>query len=233
MKVLVILLMSFVFLIGAEENSFDVSPAPVSQIPSADGETNTRMKATSISASYDDFDISGFGLQLGKQDGEKDGAINKSGSIITLSGTGDGLDASLIAVNAALLWEKYNQTPDGAPYTLFYGLDISYMYMNAYNDNFEIDVYTLMYGGVGGVQYNIHTTDMIFSPFALAKYLMGSYEAEVWAGGYAYTEGDIEPILSTSFGFDIYFKSLNSTLSAMIKSDENSDSTMLSYTWYW
>jgi hypothetical protein len=222
----------------ASEEGFDLAPTPVSQSEVKAGEVENMFRATLINSSIDvgddTFDISGFGAQFAKKEGTSDGATNKSGTIMTLSGSSDTLDTTVVSVNAAYLWEKYNTTQDGSRFTIFYGGDFSYTYSNAYNEDFELDIYMMLYGGTLGIQYNIHSGEVIISPFAVAKYLFGSYESEIWVGdGYASQSDSIDPMLTQSFGFDVYFKSLGSTLSAMVKSDSSSQTTILSYAWFW
>lgn len=224
----------------AGEDGFDLAPTPVSQSQLEAGKTENMFRVTSISSSVDvgddSFDISGFGVQFGKKDGEEGGAINKAGSIMTLSGSGGGIDTSLVTVNAALLWENYNKTQDNAPFTLFFGGDFSYTYANANDDahDAELDLYLTTYGGTAGVQYNIHSPSTVISPFAVFKYLMGNYSTDLYIGNQVNSTSDsIDPMLTQSFGFDVYFKSLRSTLSAMVKNDSASSTTMISYAWFW
>lgn len=225
-------------LLVAGEDGFDLAPTPVSQTQVKNGESEGMTRLTyissTVSANGRDFDITGGGAQAAKKSGEEGGATNLSGSVLVLSGSGESLDATAVNANVAYLWEKYHQTAEGAPYTIFYGIDFSYLYMNMYSSVFETDLYTKLYGGTLGIQYNIHSADMIISPFGVAKYLMGDYEANTWVGdNYNYASGDLDPMLTRAFGFDIYFKSVGSTLSAMIKNDSASSTTMLSYSWNW
>ena len=91
-----------------------------------------------------------------------------------------------------------------------------------------------LYGAMGGAQYNIHTPGIIISPFFIATYLTGSVSIDYYpASGYAYSSTeDVDPILAQTFGFDVYFKSIDASLSAMVKNDDNVNSTMLSFSWY-
>lgn len=220
------------------QDGFDLAPTPVSQTQVESGKTEKMARLTyvtsTLTANGTDFDITGVGAQVVKTDGKDEGATDLSGSFLFLSGSGGEFDATLVSGNVAYLWESYNKTTEGGFYTLFYGADFSYTYMNAYSSALEIDLYTKQYGGVLGLQYNIHTPDLIISPFGVAKYLMGDYEANAWYGGnYGYTSGDLDPMVTQAFGFDVYFKSVGSTLSATVKSDSASNTTMLSYAWRW
>ena len=234
-KIILSALMASALIAG--EDGFDLAPTPVSQSEVEEGKTENMFRATVINSSVDigddSFDITGFGAQFAKKDGRSGGALNKSGSIMSLSGSSAELDTTLVSANAALLWENYNKTLDGSRFTVFYGGDFTYTYANAYNDDFEIDMYMMLYGGTLGIQFNIETPGTVISPFAVAKYLFGSYEADIYTTGYTNVSDDIDPMLTQSFGFDVYLKSVGSTLSAMVKNDSASTTTMVSYAWFW
>lgn len=227
-------------LVGAEDG-FDLAPTPVSQTEVKSGESEKMTRLTYITSTLKsdetDFDVTGGGVQVAKTDGKEGGATNLSGSLIGGGGSGETTDVALVSANIAYLWENYNKTTEGAPYTIFYGLDFSYTYMNLTTSGYytiNTDIYFKQYGGTLGIQYNMHTPGMIFSPFAVGKYLMGDYESHTWVGdNYTYMGDSIDPMLVQNFGFDIYFKSMGTTLSAMVKNDSASSTTMISYAWRW
>lgn len=215
------------------QDGFDLTPTPVSQTQIDSDATEGMTRLTGLYATIDDAELSGAGVQVAKKTGKEGGATNLSGALMMLSGSGGGMDSTVVSGNVAYLWENYQSPQEAAGLTIFYGADFSYVYMNMYSDALEIDVYTMMYGGTAGLQYNHHTPSLIISPFAVGKYLMGSYEADIWGNSYSSESDSIDPIFNTAFGFDVFFKSTGTTLSAMLKSDSGSTTTMVSYAWFW
>ena len=118
-KIIFSALMATVLVAG--EDGLDLSPAPISQMQMKDGDAERRVRLTSITASYDDYDVAGAAVQVGRKDGKAWGATNFSGSFLALSGGDDTSDAVLTSVNLSYLFEKYNGTDDGNNLTLLQG----------------------------------------------------------------------------------------------------------------
>lgn len=235
MKKLILIAVSTSLLLGGQDG-LDLTPAPTSQMQTKAGDMENRVRLTAISASYGDYDIAGAAVQGGHKEGKEWGATNLSGSFLSMSGGDDTSDAALISGNLSYLFEKYTGTEGGSNLTLFAGPDVTFTYLNVNQDSgTEVDVYMTLYGALGGLQYNIHTPGIIISPFFIATYLTGSATVDIYpSSGYAYSSTeDVDPILSQSFGFDLYFKSIDASLSAMVKSDDNVGSTMVSFAWFW
>ena len=92
----------------------------------------------------------------------------------------------------------------------------------------DIYVDSYIYGANTGVQYVFSFNFGRVTPWFFASYMLGNADSEMYSSTNSSSSIDIDPIVTTQLGFDIYFNVINSSLSSMIQKSQAG--SLLSFT---
>lgn len=198
-----------------------IAPPPVSS-DNIDGKGHEgRFDVNYMNYSGDNFEFSGYGITIGKRERNGSGKVTDVSVNMTIlegdAGTAS-LEGASFTVNGMFGTEMGNKD------SIFYiGPTLTWMSMTLDNPqtgssyNYSTFIDTLTYGMSAGLQLEIPTSFGSFSPYFFGSYIMGSSTSETGSNS---TETDIDPMLNTQLGFDMYFNSLGTSLSTMYREDD-------------
>ena len=233
-------IMSFVIaVIVVTTNSYaediSIAPPPVgADSISAKGGEQTRMGVSFLSYSSDAFELTGLGFVVGGKFKKPSGFIIEPslGMGLLVGGSPDGnTDFSMLSMDANLMFgQKINVV------TLFAGPTLSYQttYMTidggASYDTY-IDGTTTMSGLAMGVQLDLETSFGLVTPFYVSRSLAGTSDTSSRTGGVTTESSATIDFTTSQVGLDIYFKTLGTSLSAMVQSSDDGDMIYFAYSW--
>lgn len=235
----VILLFIFLSTIVLSEDSITIAPAPVgSDNISGSGEEN-RVSLNYFNFSADSLDLTGIGIGYGLRKRDGNGNVT-DGSISYTFLSGEQEDGTLtqdiegFTINANYLWGKVLDNKDSIAYVgpsfIYYYNEATVPYgtpTGAIGDSYS---YMTLYGVQAGIQHYMDTSFGQFIPWFFLTYMGGTLELEKFNTTNDNTSDiDIDFDLAYQFGFDMYFKDLGATLSALYKSNDAGDIINLSY----
>lgn len=217
---------------SAQEVSIAPPPVSADTILSKGGSQQTR-GISFLSYSSDAFDMTGVGFNLGSKNKNADGMIFEPslgfGFIYGENDSGT-LEMSNFSMDlSAMIGKK------AGPLTVFAGPALNLttisttMYytqcigFSCYETSDTTSSSMTLAGLAYGLQLDIPTGFGLFTPFYVQKSLSGSVETDT-------TSTDVDLDIS-QLGFDMYFKSIGTSLSAMAQSDDDGDLLYFSYNW--
>ena len=226
-KIIAMLLMATALLYG--EGSISIGPAPVSSDNIEGVGEESRVDISYMSYSTDDFELTAVGIGGGSRKRSEGGSVfDVSFNLMALESD---IDLTGFSYGANILLGQELGNSDSIIYV---GPTLSMIAMEITSGTLVTNTFITMYGVTGGIQFKLNTAFGSISPWAFANYTSGTVSSDTsgYIGStyiYYSSDADIDPIMTTQFGFDMYFDAIGSSLSTMMQSNEDGDMISLAY----
>lgn len=211
--------------------NISIGPAPVSSDTIVGTGNESRLDVSTLSYTTDSMDLSAVGVGFGTREKYSGGAVfDGSANLMVLSGTFDGGSLSGVSMGANLLIG----TEIKEDLLIYVGPTLSMMSMDIVAGSLDIWTSIMMYGLKAGIQYELKTSFGTISPWYFMSSMQGTSSSTTsgYVGSYYVyqsSDSDIDAMMTTQLGFDMYFNDLGASLSTMMQS--NSDGDMISFTY--
>lgn len=203
-----------------------LSPPPVSSDNISGKGQEGRLDINYMNYSATGFEFTGYGVTAGKRERDGNGKVTDVSVNFTILDGDAGsatLEGASFTVNGMFGTEMANKD------SIFYvGPTLTYttLTIDSPSSSFLTFSDTLTYGLSAGLQVEIPTGFGSFSPYFFGSYIMGSNSTDT---GTTTVDTDIDPMLTTQLGFDMYFNSLGTSLSTMYRSDDAGELLTFAY----